>query len=458
MADCGSAREWRRCVAQVHVVTMWRVWKELTPNIQDDLQPHYEERSNSKSFCSHNLAIAASYRINQDIGPPISHTQPESLVMRHKKDNFPSKHKNPRHRPQTRTNPENDNQTASTKPPYKAACWDLGHCDPKRCSGKRLMHFGLMRELSVGQKFAGVVVSPNAKTVVSPADNELLEQFGAAVVECSWVRVKEVPWGKIGGKCERLLPYLVAANSVNYGRPWRLNCAEALAATFFICGHEDWAHEVLTHFSYGEPFLEINSQLLKRYAACANAEEVRKAEEVWLAKIEREYATSRAKGEETGKEDAWSGGNVNLRPAAASDEEDDEEKETENTNSEDDEHGDEEGGGVEIDRDLLDLSSESDDEEEMAEIRRRILQSKSFSNPNTDSRSQPERISRPHPVVPIDSDSEPGSDAEDNSVFDNIIAATLVTDRTGLEAKHRSRKEDGMGSSRSAGKAPQKIG
>jgi pre-rRNA-processing protein TSR3 len=380
--------------------------------------------------------------------------------MRHKKDNFPSKQKNHRHRPQSRTNPIDDNPNSSTKLPYRAACWDLGHCDPKRCSGKRLMHFGLMRELSVGQKFAGVVVSPNAKTVVSPADNELLEQFGAAVVECSWVRVKEVPWGKIGGKCERLLPYLVAANSVNYGRPWRLNCAEALAATFFICGHEDWAHEVLTHFSYGEPFLEINSQLLKRYAACANAEEVRKAEEVWLEKIEREYAARRAKGEETGKEDAWSGGNVNLRPAVTSDGEDDGEgKETENSDSEGDGYDDDEGGGVGVDRDLLNLSSESDDEEEMADIRRRILQSKSFSNPNIDSRPQPERVSRPHPVVPIDSDPEPDSDAEDNSVFDNIIAATLVTDRTGLQAKRR-RKEaaDEMGSSRSTGKASQKVG
>ena len=46
--------------------------------------------------------------------------------------------------------------------------------------------------------------SPNAKCVVSAADKELLEQYGAAVVECSWVRIKEVPWGKIGGKCERL--------------------------------------------------------------------------------------------------------------------------------------------------------------------------------------------------------------------------------------------------------------
>ena len=66
------------------------------------------------------------------------------------------------------------------------------------------MRFGMMRELSVGQKFAGVVISPNAKRVISPLDRELMDQYGTAVVECSWVRVKEVPWNKIGGKCERL--------------------------------------------------------------------------------------------------------------------------------------------------------------------------------------------------------------------------------------------------------------
>ena len=51
---------------------------------------------------------------------------------------------------------------------------------------------------------------PNAKKVVSPADRELMEQHGAAVVECSWVRVKEVPWSRIGGKCERLRMSLAA--------------------------------------------------------------------------------------------------------------------------------------------------------------------------------------------------------------------------------------------------------
>ena len=357
--------------------------------------------------------------------------------MRHKKDNFRSK-KNQPHRRKPNDNSDDqahDDSGTSQKPPFKAACWDLEHCDPKRCSGKRLMRFGLMRELSVGQKFAGVIISPNAKRVISPADKDLLEQFGAAVVECSWTRIKEVPWSKIGGKCERLLPYLVAANNVNYGRPWRLNCAEALAAAFFICGHEDWAHDVLAHFSYGEPFLEINSQLLKRYAACANEEEVGKAEELWLTKIEREYAESRAKEDDIEREDAWKGGNTNRRPVADSEGEDNKSDEGDKTTSEE-----EDDGGVQVSRDLLDISSDPDDEEEMAEIRRRVLLSKPFSNPNMDAKPQPVKTFRvtPHP---IESDGDSISDGDDNVAFDNIINATPVTDRTGIQAMQHSRKE-----------------
>ena len=135
-----------------------------------------------------------------------------------------------------------------------------------------------MRELHVGQKFAGVVVSPKAKKIISAEDKDLLEQYGAAVVEASWNRIEEVPFGRIGGKCERLLPYLVAANPTNYGRPWRLNCVEALAACFYICGHSEWAEDILSSFSYGDAFLDINASLLKRYAACANEEEIKKQE------------------------------------------------------------------------------------------------------------------------------------------------------------------------------------
>ncbi|KAJ5084473.1 hypothetical protein NUU61_009052 [Penicillium alfredii] len=299
------------------------------------------------------------------------------------------------------------------------------------------MKLGLMRELHIGQRFPGVIISPNAKHVVSPADRELLEQNGAAVVECSWVRVKEVPWSRIGGKCERLLPYLIAANTVNYGKPWRLNCVEALAACFYICGHEEWAKDVLKNFRYGEAFLDINSQLLKRYAACQTEEEVKKTEEEWLSQIEREYEESRAEG----ADDMWTVGNTNRKPANEDSEDDDED----DSEDEDSKEGSEEEED-DADKDPFAVSDDSEEEAQMAEIRQKILNSKSFQNPSASDKQQPEKITRPEPVY-VDSDAESGSAGSEDEAFDNIINATTVTDRTGIKAIQQRRGKETVSAS-----------
>ena len=301
---------------------------------------------------------------------------------------------------------------------------------------------------------------PNAKRLLSGADRELLEQHGAAVVECSWARIKEVPWSRIGGRCERLLPYLVAANAVNYGKPWRLNCVEALAACFYICGHPDWAEVVLQHFSYGQPFLEINSQLLKRYAACSSEQEIKKAEELWLDKIEREYAESRANKSSAAKDDIWAEGNMNRRDLIDSD--DDEEEDGSEGEGSDNENA---GHGVQLD---IPESDDEDDEEEMAELRRKVLASKPFANPEVDEHSSgkvrnleeqksPDSMANPDSTSQ-DSASESGTDDEDYDEFDQIANATPVTDRTGLTSRERQRKLDSVSAtfSRTVLPAPQK--
>lgn len=163
---------------------------------------------------------------------------------------------------------------------------------------------------------------------------------------------------------------------------------------------------------------------------------------MWLAKIEREYSESRAGGDGGAEEDAWKGGNINRRPVVDSDDE-----------SEDDDNEDKDGdvdedGGVEIERDPLDISSDSDDEEEMAELRRKVLQSKAFTNPtNAGRKSQPEKITRPE-SLPVDSDADaepdPDSDNGDDDAFDNIINATPITDRTGIQAKQRLKGQENI--------------
>lgn len=242
------------------------------------------------------------------------------------------------------------------------------------------------------------------------------------------------------------MPYLIAANTVNYGRPWRLNCVEALAACFYICGHEDWAKDVLKHFRYGDAFLNINSQLLKRYAACTTEDDVKKTEEEWLVKIEREYSESRAN---TGNpDDIWTVGNTN-RKADNSDEDGSNDSNDEEENSEEDE----------ADKDPFAISDDSEDEEQMKEIRQKILNSKSFQNPtddddDDDDKPQPGKIQvpQPKPSAPAHevSDAKPGSansdddndDDDDDDAFDNIINATPATDRTGIIAMQRQKERE----------------
>ncbi|KAI7155518.1 RLI and DUF367 domain protein [Hortaea werneckii] len=396
-------------------------------------------------------------------------------MVRHKKD-FANKGKKGSNNPRTYAQHANPEGPHSKRPPFKAAAWDLNHCDAKRCSGKRLMRLGLMRELHVGQKHPGIIVSPKAKALLNPSDREILEQYGAAVVEASWKRIDEVPFNRIGGPNPRLLPYLIAANPTNYGRPWRLNCVEALAACFFICGHRDWAEEVLSTFSYGKSFLEINSTVLKKYAACKDEEEVKKAEEAWLAKIENEWREDR-EDRELNADDAWAGGNMNRRPMNDEDDDDDSE---EGSDEDDDDDSDDDSdasslGGIQLggpkpgeqpsvhgntngeeeeDRDPMGLPP-SDDEEDMAYLRQRVLASKPFANPSkpsdstTSEKNVPERIQRPSdpskPVqdIPEDSDAESGSDVgagEDDAEFDSIMNAAPVTDRAGISAAQRKRQ------------------
>lgn len=104
--------------------------------------------------------------------------------------------------------------------------WDLGQCDRKRCTGTKLARIGLVKELKLGVSFPGVILSPAGTGCVSNQDKELIGQKGLCVVDCSWNRIDEVPFHRCKGAAPRLLPWLVAANPVNFGKPTKLSCAE----------------------------------------------------------------------------------------------------------------------------------------------------------------------------------------------------------------------------------------
>jgi pre-rRNA-processing protein TSR3 len=186
--------------------------------------------------------------------------------------------------------PTNDDNSVPKDNPLKGLqlrMWDFAQCDPKRCTGARLARRGVFRPMPLKQPFRGIVLSPNGTVSVSPADRHIVEEMGLSVIDCSWARLAEIPFKQMRSGHHRLLPFLVAANQVNYGKPSKLSCAEAAAATLYICNYVDAAKAVLDEFGWGREFIKLNKELLELYRTSSDADEVVKRQNEWLEKVEQ---------------------------------------------------------------------------------------------------------------------------------------------------------------------------
>ncbi|XP_068208425.1 18S rRNA aminocarboxypropyltransferase [Palaemon carinicauda] len=184
--------------------------------------------------------------------------------------------------------PNSDGEKRVNSVTYPVAMWDLKHCDPKRCSGRKLARLGLVSNLSLGQRFGGLVLTPVGKKCVSPEDASILLSHGIAVVDCSWAKIEETPFNRMKAAYPRLLPYLVACNPVNYGRPCKLSCVEAYAATMYICGEKAAAMLYLSKFKWGKTFISVNKEILDKYSDCSNSTAVVEVQNKYLQELEEE--------------------------------------------------------------------------------------------------------------------------------------------------------------------------
>lgn len=153
-------------------------------------------------------------------------------------------------------------------------------CDPKKCTANKLHRFGLVefRQSIRSIPPRCVLLTPIATTLLSPADALIARNRGIAVLDLSWKRGRfpSVPQAK-----SRILPYLVAANPVNYGNPRALSCAEAFAAALFILGEPEQASAVMSKFKWGEVFLALNKEPLETYSKAKSADEVAESERLF---------------------------------------------------------------------------------------------------------------------------------------------------------------------------------
>ncbi len=157
----------------------------------------------------------------------------------------------------------------------KITIYHAAQCDPKRCTGLRLKRRGMAR-LVTKTRFLpkrAIVLNPFSEIAFSPADRKRVEDFGLVALDCSWEHAQKVLSKHVKGTA-RCLPILIAGNPVNFGKATKLTTAEALAAALYIAGFKQEAENLLSIFTWGHTFLELNATLLENYASAQDSAEI----------------------------------------------------------------------------------------------------------------------------------------------------------------------------------------
>lgn len=166
----------------------------------------------------------------------------------------------------------------------KKIIYEFGECDPKKCSGHRMVKYKSVLSRPVSSPFYGILLSPIGKKILSKKDKNKVLSSGIGLIDCSWNKINDFDFKKV--KCNlylhRVLPTLIASNTINYGKPYKLNCVEAMAAALYILGFEEEAKNVFSGFSYGDEFFRLNKKALEEYAKCENEKEIKEVQKKYM--------------------------------------------------------------------------------------------------------------------------------------------------------------------------------
>jgi len=158
----------------------------------------------------------------------------------------------------------------------KLIAYHTNEDDPRKCSARKLNKFGYAKlETNIRKIPKGaIILSPFAEKSISKEDLDIAGKNGIIAVDCSW---------KTAEKCfklfdkkynSRALPFIIAANPVNYGKPFKLTTLEAFATVLYIFDEIEHAKEILNLYKWGPHFLELNKEPLEDYRKAKNSKEV----------------------------------------------------------------------------------------------------------------------------------------------------------------------------------------
>jgi pre-rRNA-processing protein TSR3 len=157
----------------------------------------------------------------------------------------------------------------------KILIYHAKQCNPKACTANKLKKFDLAKVFYTPGKIprASIVLSPFSEKVLSHEDMAHLRN-GLVALDCSWKHAEEV-FANIKKPLEqRALPFLVAANPVNYGKVSKLSTVESLASALYILGEAEHAKKLLGKFKWGPAFSDLNKDLLEGYSKARTGKEI----------------------------------------------------------------------------------------------------------------------------------------------------------------------------------------
>jgi pre-rRNA-processing protein TSR3 len=147
-------------------------------------------------------------------------------------------------------------------------------CDPKKCSTLKLKRFGFVEVVYQVRLLPrdAVVLNALGERAFSPADRCRMVQYGLTALDYSWEQGVQPRLPRF--LVSRCLPFLVAANPVNFGTPTKLSTVEALAAALYIVDFKPEAEKLLGIFKWGPEFIRLNYERLEAYTKAKDSSEV----------------------------------------------------------------------------------------------------------------------------------------------------------------------------------------
>ena len=160
--------------------------------------------------------------------------------------------------------------------PVRLVVYHTSEDDPKKCTAKKLHRFGYATLVKSVRRlpFHAILLHPFAEKSISREDSAEARQSGLVALDCSWKNAEQIFQTVTTTLRPRALPFLLAANPVNYGKPFQLSTLEAFAAALYIIGDVEQAKQIIGIYTWGHRFLELNKEPLEEYRQATTSAEI----------------------------------------------------------------------------------------------------------------------------------------------------------------------------------------